>query len=260
MNNNYATKIVLGIACVLSGCASITEGTTQDISVVTNPPGASCAFERQGMVIARISQTPQTVNVTKRKYDITIKCNKPGFQEAAYLNHSGVTAVIAANVATDLLLTAGISSIIDSSTGADNKYDSAVNITLIQIIADNVPMTPIPLTTSTMAVAPERQPVQAVAISAQKPNLGVAGGTVTRFDVAGRQFTDPYGAWVDGVVPRSAAAAAGLRRGDIVRTFNGHRVSTFEELDSYTQEAVPGTTVKLGIWRDGELIAVDVGL
>jgi len=122
--------------CVgLSGCASITEGTSQDISVVTNPAGASCVFERQGMNIGTIANTPATLNVPKRKYDITIKCNKPGFQEASYLNHSGLTAVIAANVATDLLLTAGLSSIIDSSTGADNKYDSAVNMTLIPIQA-----------------------------------------------------------------------------------------------------------------------------
>jgi len=32
----------------LLGCASITEGTSQDISVVTNPAGATCVFERQG--------------------------------------------------------------------------------------------------------------------------------------------------------------------------------------------------------------------
>src|SRR5258705_1187241 len=121
----------------LSSCASITEGTSQDISVVTNPAGASCIFERQGMNIGTIPSTPATLNVPKRKYDITIKCNKPGFQEASYLNHSGLTAVIAANVATDLLLTAGISSIIDSSTGADNKYDSAVNITLLPIQGTN---------------------------------------------------------------------------------------------------------------------------
>jgi hypothetical protein len=117
----------------LMGCASITEGTTQDISVVTNPFGATCVFERQGMVIGTIVSTPATLNVPKRKYDITIRCNKPGFQEAAYLNHSGLTAVIAANVATDLLLTGGLSSIIDSADGADNKYDSAVNITMIPL-------------------------------------------------------------------------------------------------------------------------------
>ena len=85
------------------------------------------------MNIGTIASTPATLNIPKRKYDVTIKCKKAGYQEASYLNHSGLTAVIAANVATDLLLTAGLSSIIDSSTGADNKYDSAVNITMIPI-------------------------------------------------------------------------------------------------------------------------------
>ena len=121
------------LSLALSGCASITEGTSQDIAVNTNPAGASCVFERQGMNIGTIASTPATLNVPKRKYDILIRCNKPGYQEGTYLNHSGVTAVIAANVATDILLTAGLSSIIDSSTGADTKYDSAVNITLVPV-------------------------------------------------------------------------------------------------------------------------------
>jgi hypothetical protein len=130
----------------LLGCASITEGTSQDISVVTNPSGATCVFERQGMNIGMITSTPATLNVPKRKYDITIRCNKPGYQEASYLNHSGVTAVIAANIATDLVLTAGLSSIIDSADGADNKYDSAVNITMIpnQQASAYAPYAPMP--------------------------------------------------------------------------------------------------------------------
>jgi hypothetical protein len=115
----------------LSGCISVFEGTGQDIQVVTTPAGAQCDFERQGSNVGRIPTTPGTLHVQKRKYDITIKCNKPGFQEATYLNHSGVDAAIAANVAADLIFTAGISSIVDSSTGADNKYDSVVNMTLL---------------------------------------------------------------------------------------------------------------------------------
>lgn len=127
--------VALAALLMLSGCATVFEGTSQDISVVTNPTGASCVVERQGSVIARVEATPQTISVPKRKYDLLFRCNKPGFQEATYLNHSGTTATIAANVAADLILTAGLSSIVDSSTGADNKYDSAVNITLIPVSA-----------------------------------------------------------------------------------------------------------------------------
>ena len=120
---------------LLSGCVSVFEGTSQDINVVTNPGSASCDFQRQGMSIGTISSTPGKLTVRKSKYDITVKCNKPGYQEAFYLNHSGVSATIAANVAVDLLLTAGISSIVDSANGADNKYDSVVNINLIPLQA-----------------------------------------------------------------------------------------------------------------------------
>ena len=102
-------RYVITALCVvsfgMSACASITEGTSQDISVVTNPSGASCVFERQGMNIGTIASTPATLNVPKRKYDILIRCKKDGYEEASYLNHSGVTAVIAANVATDILRT-----------------------------------------------------------------------------------------------------------------------------------------------------------
>jgi hypothetical protein len=126
-----AAAAIAALGIGLTGCATVFEGTSQEISVVTNPPGASCTFERQGMQVGTIVNTPGTANIRKSKYDIMIKCEKGGYQDASYLNHSGTTATIAANVAADIVLTAGLSSIVDSADGADNKYDSAVNITLI---------------------------------------------------------------------------------------------------------------------------------
>jgi len=114
----------------LSGCATVFEGTSQDVAVNTNPPGARCEFMRNGMAIGTIESTPAVLSVQKRKYDIMITCNKAGYSSGTYLNHSGTSAAIAGNVAADIILTAGLSSIVDSADGADNKYDSAVNITL----------------------------------------------------------------------------------------------------------------------------------
>jgi hypothetical protein len=119
-------------ASCLTGCVSVFEGTSQDISVVTNPTGAHCAFKRDdGRDMGTIERTPGRLTVRKSKYDLTITCTKAGYQEAAYVNHSGTSATIAANVAVDILFTAGISSIVDSADGADNKYDSVVNISMI---------------------------------------------------------------------------------------------------------------------------------
>jgi hypothetical protein len=126
---------IAAMGAALSGCATVFEGTSQEITVNTNPPGATCVFQRQGLEVGRVGNTPGAANIKKSKYDIVIKCNKPGYAEASYLNHSGTTATIAANVAADLILTAGLSSIVDSADGADNKYDSAVNLSLTPIEA-----------------------------------------------------------------------------------------------------------------------------
>src|SRR5262245_22443730 len=114
-------RTLLMSGCVaLCGCVSVFEGTSQDIAVNTTPADATCVFEREGQPIGSIAGTPGKLTVRKSKYDITVKCNKPGYQEATYLNHSGTSATIAANVAVDLILTLGISSIVDSANGADN--------------------------------------------------------------------------------------------------------------------------------------------
>ena len=123
----------LGTVLMLSGCVSILEGTAQEIAVNTTPSEATCDFQREGASIGAIAKTPGSLVVRKNKYDITIRCNKPGYQETSYLNHSGVSAAIAANIVVDVLLTAGIASIVDSANGADNKYDPVVNVTLVPV-------------------------------------------------------------------------------------------------------------------------------
>ena len=118
--------LVLGILCALSGCSSIIEGTSQEIMVNTNPSEASCSLERQGLSIARVDPTPGAATIKKTKYDMIIRCNKDGYEEATYFNHSGEAGATFGNI----VLGGGIGWAIDSAAGADNKYDSPVNITL----------------------------------------------------------------------------------------------------------------------------------
>jgi hypothetical protein len=122
-------SILAGLAALaaVSACSSIIEGTSQEIMVNTNPSGADCSLERQGLSIARIDPTPGAATIKKTKYDITIYCNKDGYQEASYLNHSGAAGATFGNI----VLGGGIGWAVDSAAGADNKYDSPVNITLV---------------------------------------------------------------------------------------------------------------------------------
>jgi hypothetical protein len=121
-----AAAVAFAAVC-LSGCASVVEGTSQEIQVNTNPAGANCQFIREGNVIARVEQTPGGVTIKKTKHDITLKCNKEGYQEATYLNHSGAAGATFGNI----VLGGGIGWAIDSASGADNKYDGVVNVTLV---------------------------------------------------------------------------------------------------------------------------------
>jgi hypothetical protein len=157
-----AIAAALSAVC-LSGCVSVFEGTSQDIAVVTNPNGAHCAFKRDdGKEMGSVESTPAKLTVRKSKYDLTITCKKEGYQDASYLNHSGTSATIAANVAVDLLLTAGISSIVDSANGADNKYDSVVNITMIPLAGPVVAAQPAASTAAAAGDAVKPMPVSTV--------------------------------------------------------------------------------------------------
>jgi hypothetical protein len=136
-----ATAAAIAAVC-LSGCASIISGTSQEIKVVTNPPGANCELVREGAVIARVDQTPGGATIKKTKHDITLKCHKDGYQEATYLNHSGAEGSTFGN----MVLGGGVGWAIDSASGADNHYDGIVNISLVPASAAVAGSAPPPAT------------------------------------------------------------------------------------------------------------------
>ena len=127
--NKYAAALI--IAGSLSGCASVIDGTSEEITVNTNPAGANCQFLREGNVVASIANTPGTALVKKTKHDITLTCTKAGYQTATYLNHSGIQGATWGNI----VLGGGIGWAIDSAGGADNHYDSPVNISMVPVEA-----------------------------------------------------------------------------------------------------------------------------
>ena len=128
-----------------AACSSVIEGTSQQIQVVTNPAGASCTLMREGQPIGTVNPTPGTALIKKTKHDITVLCDKQGFQQATYLNHSGAAGATFGNI----ILGGGIGWAVDSASGADNKYDPVVNMTLV----------PVGAPASTPAPAPAGKPV-----------------------------------------------------------------------------------------------------
>ena len=134
---------VPALLTLLGACSSIVDGTTQNITVNTNPPNAECGFYRQGTRIATVAVTPGSALVDKTKHDITIVCVREGHQQATYINKSGVAGATFGNI----ILGGGIGWAIDSASGADNKYDPNVNLTLPPATTGSgTPKTPLPAT------------------------------------------------------------------------------------------------------------------
>jgi hypothetical protein len=137
------------------GCASIFEGTTQQISVNTTPAGARCTFWKNGTLVGDIGKTPGATTIRKSKDNLFIVCDKPGYASATYVNRSGLAMATWANI-----LTAGLAWAVDSSRGADNKYESEVNMALAPAA------TPVPVE---LPPAGEPEPAPAVPMRTAAP-------------------------------------------------------------------------------------------
>jgi hypothetical protein len=82
---------------------------------------------------------------------------------------------------------------------------------------------------------------------------GVSG--LERTLVPGESY---YGVRLGSVSANRPADIAGLERGDIVVSFNGNPVRTTTGLASYIDHAAPGSTVSVGVMRDGQRLEVPV--
>ncbi|MDQ9125536.1 serine endoprotease DegQ [Serratia fonticola] len=90
--------------------------------------------------------------------------------------------------------------------------------------------------------------------------LGIKGSEMTA-DMAKAFNTDAQrGAFVSEVMPKSAAAKAGIKAGDILVSLDGKPISSFAELRAKVGTTAPGTTVKIGLLREGKPMDVAVTL
>lgn len=119
--------IVLAALALLPGCSALIGGPTQDIALSTNPPGAQCRLTRENAVIAVVPQTPAMVRVNRSPADIVVDCRRDGHADARHQMKSSVDGMVFGNIVGAGLMGFGI----DSATGADRKYDSAVTLTLL---------------------------------------------------------------------------------------------------------------------------------
>jgi hypothetical protein len=118
--------IVTALSMLTGACASIVNGTSQEIAIASNPSGAKCDLVRNKEPLSSVV-TPQTIKIKKTKYDINIACNKDGYQTSTAVLDSKIQDATWGNI----ILGGGIGWAVDSASGADNKYDKQVTVTLV---------------------------------------------------------------------------------------------------------------------------------
>lgn len=120
---NFGLKLAAAATAVLmTGCATIKSGTTQEITVSSHPSGATVyvgVVGRDGSMLNRTAMgvTPLTVRVSRKAGAIDVV--KEGYAPVQL----AMTTKMNPWVWGDILLTSPLSTSIDTSTGAANEFD-----------------------------------------------------------------------------------------------------------------------------------------
>jgi hypothetical protein len=117
-------SLVAAAALALTGCASITDGTTQTIIIPVQPKEARCSVMRNDVELGTITGTQQTITISKGARDVLVTCNAPGYlQKVSRL----VSTTQTEGMMSFLFLDLGIT---DMVTGAMWKYPQSTSIVL----------------------------------------------------------------------------------------------------------------------------------
>lgn len=121
-----STLSALSITLLVSGCATITHGTQETITLTTSPNGAYCALSNskgQWTVL----ETPAKVTIQRAPGNFTIMCKKKGYRTTIVNIKAGLDKMMMANVIMPGSLITGA---VDLKNGAAYAVPSVINIPL----------------------------------------------------------------------------------------------------------------------------------
>ncbi|AUX92081.1 serine endoprotease DegQ [Mixta gaviniae] len=94
----------------------------------------------------------------------------------------------------------------------------------------------------------------------KRGQLGIKGTEMTADMARAFNVDAQRGAFVSEVLPKSAAATAGIKAGDIITSVEGKPIASFAELRVKIATTPPGKEVKIGLLREGKPLSVTVKL
>lgn len=109
----------MALSAMLGGCASITRGTTENISIASTPAGAEATVS--GLDVPTTCTTPCAV-VAKRNADVSISFRKEGYEPQIVQLTREIPGTGAAGFAGNLLAGGLVGMGVDAATGAATDH------------------------------------------------------------------------------------------------------------------------------------------
>lgn len=111
-------------AIMLSGCSTLTTGTTQAVSLATpGADGANCELTSPEIGTINVV-SPAQVMLSKSQHSVKVVCRKECHAEGQGIINSSFEEMTAGNI----LIGGVVGVAVDASSGAMNKYDPRVEI------------------------------------------------------------------------------------------------------------------------------------
>ena len=110
---------VVALSVTLGGCASVTRGTTENISIASTPSGVEAVVS--GMEVPTTCMTPCSI-VVKRNADISITFQKDGYEPQIVPLSRDIPTGGAAGFAGNLLPGGVVGMGVDAATGAATDH------------------------------------------------------------------------------------------------------------------------------------------
>jgi hypothetical protein len=126
-----AQALILGAAAAATAsCASVVSGSTQLVTVMSDPSGANCTLSRDGKVVAHVVSTPSAVKIDKSIKDMIVACQRDGYEESKVAMRSTHDAWSSAGniLAWGIFFPLALG--IDAASGAMNEYPDSVIVRL----------------------------------------------------------------------------------------------------------------------------------
>jgi len=146
---------------LLSGCASIVDGTTQSVLLDTTPvKGAHCTLENNKGAWS-VPYTPGSISIHRSYEALHITCNKRGYDTAAKQVDSSTKGMAFGNVVLGGVIGGGV----DAADGAAYDYPSQINVPMHATTKNSTRMKVVkvtPLKTPPTAKQPTSKPMKVV--------------------------------------------------------------------------------------------------